>query len=365
LRDLSLKILDKYIIREFCKLFIIISVSFILLYLIGDFFEKIRMFLSNKASITQVFSYFFYSIPMIISLTLPSSVLLATLMTYGSFSKYNEITAMKANGISIYRISLPALSFAVVIAVFLFFFSELITPASAQKAEHILKSEVQKRHSLGFFKQSEIWYRSEKAIYNIKLFDVNNDTLHGVTINYLNFDDFTLTTRIDARSATWENGQWIFHDLLVTRFDENNYPLLERFKEKIIYLPEKPNDFKTIQKEAEKIGFFELRKYIKKIQADGYNITRYKTDFHGKVAFPFVTIILVFIGVFFSIRSERTGGVMQSLGMGIFIGFSYWIVHAFCMSLGKSGMLPPFIGAWAANFLFTSASFYLFYKVRT
>ena len=145
-----MKIIDRYIIREFTKLFAIICITFIALYLIVDFFEKIRMFLSNNASIAQMASYFLYSIPMIISLVLPSAVLLATLMAYGSFSKHNEITAMKANGISLYRISLPALIFAAVLAVFLFYFSELITPASIQKTENIIKIEVQKQQALGF-----------------------------------------------------------------------------------------------------------------------------------------------------------------------------------------------------------------------
>ena len=124
---------------------------------------------------------------------------------------------------------------------------------------------------------------------------------------------------------------------LSLHFDNNNIPVLEWSKEKIINIPEKPNDFKIIQKDAEKMGYFELRKYVKKIQTEGYDVTRYLVDLQGKIAFPFVTIILVFIGVSFSLRSERSGGVMQSVGIGIFIGFSYWIVHAFSMSLGRSG----------------------------
>jgi len=359
-----LKIIDRYIIREFTKLFTIICIAFIALYLIVDFFEKIRMFLSNHASIAQMASYFICSIPMIISLVLPSAVLLATLMAYGSFSKHNEITAMKANGISLYRISLPALIFAAVLAVFLFYFSELITPASIQKTENIIKIEVQKQQALGFFKQNEIWYRSGNAIYNFKMFDVNKDTLRGVTINYLN-PDFTLNMRIDAKSAEWNDDHWIFHNLLITTFNSNNIPVLERSEEKIINITEKPNNFKIIQKDAEKMGYFELRKYVKKIQDEGYDVTRYLVDLQGKIAFPLVTIILVFIGVFFSLRSERSGGVMQSVGIGIFIGFSYWIVHAFSMSLGRSGTLSPFIAAWLANILFTSAALVLFHKART
>ena len=313
----------------------------------------------------QMALYFFYSIPFIISNILPSAVLLATIMTYGSLAKYNEITAIKSCGVSIYRLLMPVLSCAAVIGVLLFLFSEFVTPIAVQKTQHITKIEIQKRKALGFFKKNEIWYRSDNAIYNFKLFDIDKNYLHGVTVNYLDFDDFTMKKRIDARGAQWENNQWIFHDLLITTFDENNYPVMERIEEKIINLPEKPDDFKIIQKDAEKMGYFELRKYAKKISGEGYDATRYQADLHGKIAFPFVTVILVFIGMFFSLRSERSGGIMQSVGMGIFIGFSYWIVHAFCLSLGRAGTLNPFLGAWAANIIFIIASVYLFRKART
>lgn len=360
-----MNILDRYILEKFIKLFVIILITFIALYLIVDFFNRIRMFLSNNASIAQMALYFIYSIPFIISNVLPSAVLLATLMTYGSLAKYNEITAMKSCGISIYRLLIPVLSCAAIIGVLLFLFSEFVTPIAVQRTQHITKVEIQKRQAFGFFKKKEIWYRSDNAIYNFKLFDIDRNYLHGVTVNYLDFDNFSMQMRIDARGAQWENDHWVFHNLLITTFDENNYPVMERVDEKVINLPEKPDDFKIIQKDAEKMGYFELRKYVQKIQKEGYDTTRYRADLQGKIAFPFVTVILVFIGMFFSLRSERSGGVMQSVGMGIFIGFSYWIVHAFCLSLGRAGTMSPLLGAWAANLIFIMASVYLFKKART
>jgi len=359
-----LKLLDKYILKEFLRFFIVICITFIALYLIVDFFGKVRMFLSNNASIPQIALFFLYSIPMIISLILPPAVLLATLMAYGSLSKFSEITAMKANGISLYRITLPVLISAAVIAVVLFYFTELITPASVQKTEYMEKVVIQKQQTLGYFKQNEIWYRGNNAIYNFKIFDVSNDTLRGITINYLN-NDFTLRMRIDAQSAGWKDNNWVFYDLLTTRFDSNNAPVLEWSKEKMIDIPEKPNDFKIVQKDAEKMGYFELRKYVSKIQKEGYDVTRYLVYLQGKIAFPFVIIIMIFIGVSFSLRSERSGGVMQSIGIGIFVGFSYFLVHAFSMTLGRSGMVPVLLAAWAANILFSAIAAILFYRVRT
>jgi len=359
-----LKLLDKYILREFLRFFLVTCIAFIALYLIVDFFEKIRMFLSNKATSLQMASYFLYSIPTVISLTLPASVLLSTLLTYSYLSKFSEITAMKANGISLYRMAVPALAVAAVVSIFLFFFTEMVTPASIQKTEYIVKVDVQKQKTLGFFKQNEIWYRGHNAIYNFKIFDVEKNILHGITINHLN-PDFTLKMRLDAERAEWKNNQWEFFNLLATTLNQNNVPSLEWSKKKIIPIPEKPDDFKIIQKDAEKMGYFELRKYVNKIQAEGYDVSRYLVDLQGKIAFPFVCMILVFIGMSFSVRSERSGGVMRSVAIGIFIGFSYWIIHAFSMSLGRSGILPVIVAAWASNILFTGLAAFLFYRVRT
>ena len=198
-----MRLLDKYIIKEFLRFFVITIVSLIALFLIVDFFEKIRMFLSNHASVVQMASYFLFSIPMIISLMLPAAVLLTTLMTFSSLSKFSEIIAMKANGISLYRISAPALAIAAIIAVALFFFSELVAPPAIQKARNIVKVDVQKQKTLGAFKQNELWYHGDNAIYNFKMFDVTQNTLRGIVINYINHD-FKLQKRVDAERAEWK-----------------------------------------------------------------------------------------------------------------------------------------------------------------
>ena len=95
-----MKILDRYVIREYLKLLLLLMVSIISIYLIIDFFGKIRMFISNNATVTQMAAHFFYMIPTIVSQTTPAVILLATLMTFGAMSKHNEIVAVKANGVS-------------------------------------------------------------------------------------------------------------------------------------------------------------------------------------------------------------------------------------------------------------------------
>jgi len=357
-------ILDRYISKEFGRLFLLICASFISLYLIVDFFGKIRMFLSNNASLYQIASYFLFTIPMITSLTIPVAVMLTSLMTFGSLSRHSEITAMKANGVSLYRTSLPPIIISLIISIFAFLISEFITPYTNRKAEHIKYVEVQKQEVPGVFMQDQIWYRGKKGIYNFKIFDQKTNTLKGITIYYLN-QSFELTMRLDAERAEWKNGKWIFHNVLIARFSGGKFPSLHRIEESIIDLPERPSDFKAVQEDAEKMGYLELKRYIRKIQSEGYDATRYLTDMHGKIAFALVSIILTLIGISFSLKSERSGGALQSIGVGIAIGFSYWIVRAFAMSIGYSGTVPPILSAWLANIIFGSAAVIMFVRVKT
>jgi lipopolysaccharide export system permease protein len=357
--------LDRYISREFIKLFFLIIVSLVGLYLVVDFFERIRMFLSNHATFLQIFSYFTFQIPMSVSLMLPVSVLLASLLTFGILSKNSEIIAMKANGVSLYRSSFPIIIIALILCFLAFFLNEFVTPYANQKAKHIKLVEVQKREKLGFFKQNQIWFRSKDGIYNFNIFDPKTATLKGIKINYLN-REMSLIKRIDAKRAQWKDGTWIFYDVLITRFSPGKLPAIERAKSQIIDLPEKPSDFTIVQKDTEEMGYFELRKYIKNIQSEGYDAVQYMAVMHGKIAFSLVSIILAVIGVSFSLRkSERSGGISQSIAVGIIIGFSYWIVYAFSLSLGRSGTVPPLLSAWATNILFGTGAVYLFLKVKT
>ena len=359
-----MKIVDRYMVTEYLRNLLFITLSFLSLFLIIDFFEKIRMFLSNHATFAQMGSYFLFRIPMVISQILPAVVLLTSLVTCGYLSRHSEITAMKANGISLYRIAVPILAIAALISLLIFFLNEWVTPYTNEEAENIRLVEVQKQPSMGSFKQDQIWYRGQKGIYNFRLFDARTGTLQGITIHYLD-RQMNLFMRLDAEKGEWKEGRWLFHNVLLTRFDDGEFPVMARRIQQVVDLPERPTDFQVVQKDVEVMGYFELKRYIRKLQSEGYDATRYVVDLNGKIAFPLVSIILAVIGISFSLRSERSGGIAQGIGAGLVIGFSYWLVYAFGMSLGRSGTLPPFIAAWFANILFGVASVFLIRRVKT
>jgi lipopolysaccharide export system permease protein len=359
-----MSILDRYITREFSKLFSLVIATFLSLYLVIDFFEKIRMFSSNNATFSQMGRFFLFSFPMIASQSLPIAVLVASLLTFGLMSRNNEITAMKANGISIYRVSIPILILSMIVCIMTFLMNEFVTPHTNRIAEYIRLVEIQKQKKLGAFKQNQIWYKSKNAIYNFKTFDPEKNIIQGISISYLD-DDYGVSKRIDARDASWKDHKWEFKNLLITTFPKGQVPVVVKVSAMLIDLPEEPADFLIVQRDTETMGFLELRDYIRKIKSEGYEATRYEVDLQGKIAFALVSIIVAMLGVSFSVRWGKSGGIAQGIGMGIIIAFSYWIVYAFSMSLGRSGTLSPLIAAWSANVLFGLIAGYSFLQAKT
>ncbi|MHB8092221.1 MAG: LPS export ABC transporter permease LptG [Syntrophales bacterium] len=359
-----MKILDRYLLKEYLRNMLLIALIFVFLFLTIDFFEKIRMFLSNHATLEQMLGYSLLQVPIALSQTLPAVVLLSALITFGNLSRHSEIIALKANGIRLFRFAVPTLGIALLASLAVFLLNEWITPYAYARADYIRYVEVQKRPSPGSFNHGQIWYRGEKGIYNFRMFDAGAKSLQGITIYYLDHQ-MNLLQRLDAKRGEWKEGKWLFYDLLITRFDGGDFPVISRLKTQTTDIPETPADFKLVQKDAEAMGYLELRRYIKKLQAEGYNATRYIVELQGKIAFPLISIILFVIGFSFSLRSERSGGIATGIGTGLIIGFSYWIVFAFGISLGRSGALSPILAAWFANILFGLGSVFLLSRVRS
>ena len=100
------------------------------------------------------------------------------------------------------------------------------------------------------------------------------------------------------------------------------------------------------------MSFFELKKYVSKVEYEGYDATTYKVDLNAKIAFPFICILMVLTGAATGMRSFAKENIPAAIAIGVVIAFMYWIMYGFCLSLGYGTVLPPIISAWAANLFF-------------
>ncbi len=352
-----MKIITRYLYREFFTFFTVSLITFLVLYTVIEFFGKIDNFLEAGVSLRVAFTYFLYQIPLVVQQMIPISVLISILLTFGLMNKYNELLALKCSGLDSFRLSLPLIGISVVIAAGSFFLSESIVPITSPKANEIWNVQVERRNPKGAYKLSHIWYRGNGSIYQIRTFDSRKNIIEGLTI-FLFDEDFTLSKRIDASRATWTEGRWKLTDGLIQTFEADGSHKSVTFTDYTIQLPESPENFRHSMKAPEEMSFWELRNYTGKIRREGYDSARGEVDLNIKIAFPFISIVLTVVGIPLALRRRR-GGIPLNITIGIGISLLFLLIFGLSRSLAISGVLPPILGAWMANLLFLFLGIYL------
>jgi len=296
--------------------------------------------------------YLIYRIPEVaFEWTIPYAALISTLLTLGTLSRYSEITAFKAAGISLYRITVPLIFIVFFISFLSFLGNDYIVPFTNQKTRYLLDVKVRKEPPTSFFRNYKIWYRSDHRIFNIQLLDQNQKALKGLTI--YEFDNqFRCVQRIDANEARWVDRNWRFYQGAVRNFDKSGSVRTNVFEEMNLPMKEDWESFQNSESDSDAMSYTELRNYIQKIQASGYDATRYLVDLYVKLSYPLSNLIMVLIGIPFAFKTGRSGGVALSIGISLMIGFLYGIIFYLFISLGKSGVLPPILACWIPTTLF-------------
>ena len=358
------RIVYRYVAREYLKIFSLSLSSLVLIYLVVLFFQKMNLFTRYQAPFYLIFEYLLYKIPEVVfQWTLPYGVLLATLLTLGTFSRHSEITALKAGGISLYRITLPLFFIVLLISFFSFLGIEYLSPFTNQKTQYLLDVRVRKEQPASFFKNYKIWYHSKQRIFNIQLLDPEKKVLKGFTL--YQFDDrFRCTQRIDAREARWVDGGWRLYQGALRNFEEDGSFQTTPFNEMPFAMEESWESFRKIERPSEEMSYTELRNYVQRIQASGYDATRYLVDLYSKLSYPFLNLIMVLIGIPFALKTGRSGGAALSIGISVLIGFTYGVIYYVFLSIGKTGILSPFLASWTPTLLFGLTGIFTLMSIR-
>jgi lipopolysaccharide export system permease protein len=357
-----MKILTRYILGEFLKIFMLALTASISLYIIIDVVENIGNFIYHHIRFWDGLIFFLCKIPFIFYQISPVAVLMATLLSVSTFARSNEIIAAMANGVNILKLSFPFFASALAICGLNFMLSESIIPLANQKIlaiNQVLDGSNKKTQ----FAQDNIWFRDNMNIYSISYIEPQKGILKGLTI--YNFDnDFNIIRRIDAKEVNWIDGKWIARESELFNFQEGKLFNKSTTAGDIIPLTEKPEDLKNIERLADEMSFGELLRYVNKLRREGYAATRYIVDLHSKISFPLVSVIMVMLGIPFALKSGRRGGIAVGAGVSIVIGFSYWVIFAINTSLGYNDIIPPMLAAWLTNFIFAGLGVLMLAYVR-
>jgi lipopolysaccharide export system permease protein len=270
---------------------------------------------------------------------------------------------MKAGGVSLYRITLPLLFIALVVSLFSFLGNEYLVPVTNQRAKYLLDVRVRKEQPSSFFRNYKIWYHTGQRIFNIQLLDHEKKVLKGFTL--YQFDQaFRCTHRVDAREGRWRDGKWQFYEGTERNFGSDGSVQIIPFTEKEYPIGETWESFQNVDLQSREMSYGELKTYIQRIQSAGYDSTRYLVDLYAKISYPFLSLIMVLIGIPFALKTGRSGGVALSVGISVLIGFAYAVTFYIFLSFGKSGVLPPLLAAFTPTLVFGLAGIFTLTSIR-
>ncbi len=360
------QIFDIYIIRGWFFYLLIMLFALTGIYVIFDFFQLLGDVVWHHAPPALVLNYYRYLLPQVVYLMLPLSILVATLVNFSLLTKTNQVTAIKAAGISLYRISLPVLVAAAMLSAGMFILGDQYLPETNQRQD-ALRNEIKGRPAQTYFRPDRQWiYGQSGRIYNYRFFDPDHNVFASLSV--FDFDpQFRMTRRIFAARAFWEPHihEWILEDGWVRRLRGN---LVTEYKPFSVAafpsLTERPSYFKKDVRPSEQMSAIELRRYIESLRQSGFDVVRLSVQFYRKFSYPLIAFVVALIGIPFSFSAGRKGA-LSGIAVSLVIAILYWSTSSLFEAMGNLSQLPPVIAAWSPDILFGLGGVYLLMRVRT
>jgi LPS export ABC transporter permease LptF/LPS export ABC transporter permease LptG len=360
-------LLDDYVLREFLVYLAMIVGTFLMLLLVFTLFELLGDILRNQVHPLTVIAYLLNVSPFFLYNTIHLSVLLAVLVTFGLMQRANETIAIKATGISIYRVLVPIALAAAVLAGGLFFFDQLYLPTANQRQD-ALRNQIKGKPPQTYLRPDRKWIFGEHSdIYYYQLFDPDRDQFGSISIFQFDPQTFEVTRRIYASRAHWEPSMaaWVFEQGWERQlrgaaienfrpFDVTTFP----------QLTETPAYFKIEVKQSLEMNYQELSRYIHDLQQSGFDVVRLRVQLQEKLAFPLMTLVMAVLAIPFSLSPNNRGAV-GGVALAVTIAVVYTVVSRLFEAMGNLSQLPPALAAWSPDLIFGLLGGYLILKVPT
>jgi LPS export ABC transporter permease LptG/LPS export ABC transporter permease LptF len=365
------RLLDWYLSKLYLRVVALTFGGLIGLFYIAEFIDLSDKVFKGRAKPALLFLYYCYKTPYFAYYVIPIAGLIATLVTLGLLTRNSELVVMKACGISVYRAALPLVVFALVGSGALFFLEENVLATSNRRWRALqLTFKGIYAPTADLLNRGWIVSRDGRSIYHYDSFNAQT----GELINFSTFMFDPASWRLVGRSqaararvapqpSSAGNATWIERDGWAREFPAGAQGKYAAFRERATTL-EEVNYFGDEAPDAERMNYFDLKRYVAELRAGGFNVMRASVDLQRKVAFPFVAVVMALIAVPFAVSMGRRG-TMYGVGLGIILSILYWVTSQVFAAFGAGGLLGPVLAAWAPNILFVAAAFYLWLNVRT
>jgi LPS export ABC transporter permease LptG/LPS export ABC transporter permease LptF len=371
-RSVAPRILDKYVVREFFSIFLLVLAGFIVLILVFTVFDLLKDILSHDIGWLIVGEYLINLIPYMLYTVAPLAVLIAVLVTFGVLNRNSEIIAMKASGISLYRLMIPILSIAAILSLSLFLFDQYYLPQANRKQE-ALRNIIKGKPPQTVLHPEQNWIFGQQhpgepdRIFYYQFFDPERKEFANLSIFEFNPSTFALSRRIFAARAVWDpaTDSWSFLNGWQRDIDGANVSEYREFlKTSFAEIHESPGYFQKESKKAQEMNFGQLNRYIGDLSQSGFDTMRLRVELWHKLAYPLMAVVMAALAIPFALSMGRRGS-LTGIAMAIAVTLAYFIVDGLFGALGDVNYLPAALAAWSSDLLFGLVGGYLLLRTPT
>ncbi|MBV8808309.1 MAG: LptF/LptG family permease [Acidobacteriaceae bacterium] len=360
-------LVDRYVLAGFVFYFAILLVALVSLIEVFTFFELLGDMIKNDISMSTMVDYLYHLAPSLIYQLTPIGTLVASLICFGILTKYNEVTAFKAGGVSVHRLAAPVLVVSFAISTLLFAFDHYYIPR-ANRRQEMLRAQIKNKPVATYLRADRQWvYGQGSRIYNYSFLDPKNAVMSNVNVYELDPATFRVVHQISADRARWDPDRhtWIFQNgmsqTVVNEFD--TYKLF-RGSASFQELTEPPSWFVKEEKEYKEMNFQELGRYIRELQATGIDTTPLRVQYYKKFAVPLFALIMAVLSIPFAFVAGNRG-TMTGVGISFGIAIAYWTIGTMFDQIGDLNQLPAVMAAWSPDVIFSLAGLYFLARMKT
>jgi LPS export ABC transporter permease LptG/LPS export ABC transporter permease LptF len=366
------RILDRYVVREFLNIFFLVLAAFVMLMLIFTFFELVGDILRNRIPLFTVGDYLINLTPNMLYQISPLAVLIAVLVTFGVLNRNSELIAMKATGISLYRLIVPIVSIAAILAVTLFLFDEFYLPQANRKQE-ALRNIIKGRPPQTFLHPEQKWIFGQshpgetRRIFYYQFFDPDRNEFANLTLFEFDPSTFALSRRIFAARVSWDpaTSSWSFQNGWERDMDGANTKAYRVFKQtSFAEVHEDPDYFKKENIQAQEMNFGQLDRFIGDLRQSGFDTMRLRVQLWHKLAYPLIAPVMAVLAIPFALSMGRRGS-LTGIAVAIFVALTYFVIDGFFGAMGSVNYLPAGLAAWSPDILFGLTGGYLLLRTPT
>ena len=373
-----MRLLDRYLFRELFTPLVYCLGGLLILGTCFSLFGELAELQERKLHLLDVVEYSVANMPGFLVLVLPITLLLALLYTLTNHSRHNELTAMRAAGLSLWRICLPYFVTGLLASAGSFALNEYCVPRSTDWAERIKTRYVQKSgdvevknvfNNFGFAnaRSHRSWFISEYHVHPPEMLKLQvNSAMPDGSIR-----------RMYADRAIRTNGAWLFFNVAEYSQADAGAQLVPCFQTNELAMRDFDETPRQIQSEY-KISTYQSLRKVRSSDIPLSDISAYLrlhpklphadsswlfTKYYGRLATPWTCLVVVLMAIPFGAASGRRN-IFIGVAGSIFICFAYFVIQTVTISFGSGGHLSPWLAAWLPNLIFGAIGLALMVRVR-